>query len=241
MADVYESDQLLSEYLLMHYGPDDELMPWGFGPKDAIGFPARTVAYFPEEKCDRALDLGCAVGRSSFELSQRADEVIGIDFSQNFIDAAETIRREGKIDYHMLDTGSQTRPATASLPARSQADHVRFLQGDAMNLPDDLGSFDRVHAANLICRLPEPLKLLNRLPDLVRPGGMLVLATPCTWLDSFTPPENQPKEDTFSWLKSQLEGDFELTGRHDEPFLIRETARKFQWTVSLVSVWKRKA
>jgi hypothetical protein len=27
----YESDQLLSEYLLMHYGTDEQLMPWGFG------------------------------------------------------------------------------------------------------------------------------------------------------------------------------------------------------------------
>jgi hypothetical protein len=25
----------------------------------------------------------------------------------------------------------------------------------------------------------------------------------------------------------------------DEPFLIRETARKFQWTVSMVTKWKR--
>ena len=64
MSDVYESDQLLSEYLLMHYGNDQELMPWGFGPKDAIGFPTRTVGHFPPETGTRALDLGCAVGRS---------------------------------------------------------------------------------------------------------------------------------------------------------------------------------
>ena len=48
MPDYYETDLLLSEYLLMHYGSDSELMPWKFGPKEAIGFPMRTVSYFPE-------------------------------------------------------------------------------------------------------------------------------------------------------------------------------------------------
>ncbi len=235
----YESDQLLSEYLLMHYGTDEQLMPWGFGPKDAIGFPVRTVTHFPEDHVERALDLGCAVGRSTFELSKSAGETIGIDFSANFIAAAEHLRLEGSVDYPMRETGSQTSPATAVVPEGAQPDRCRFLQGDAMNLPDDLGSFDRVHAANLICRLPHPEKLLQRLPDLVRPSGQLVLATPCTWLDEFTPPDHQPEGDTFEWLKNQLSPAFKLKKRTDEPFLIRETARKFQWTVSMVSVWER--
>ena len=239
MSDVYESDQLLSEYLLMHYGNNQELMPWSFGPKDAIGFPERTVGYFPKEKGTRALDLGCAVGRSTFELSKDCDEVQGMDFSHSFIAAAEEMRTEGHIDYPMLVTGNQTTPATAKLPKGSRPENVSFFQGDAMNLPEDLGSFDRVHAANLICRLPEPQKLLHRLPDLVKPSGHLVLATPCTWLDEFTAPDKQPDQDTFSWLKKQLSGSFSLISQHDEPFLIRETARKFQWTVSLITIWKR--
>jgi SAM-dependent methyltransferase len=108
-----------------------------------------------------------------------------------------------------------------------------------MDLPADLGSFDRVHAANLICRLPEPRRLLDRLPALVRPGGELVLATPCTWLEEFTPPENWPGGATFDWLQSMLAPAFSLLQQADEPFLIRETARKFQWTTSLVTVWRR--
>lgn len=235
----YESDQLLSEYLLMHYGTDEQLMPWGFGPKDAIGFPVRTVTHFPEDHVERALDLGCAVGRSTFELSKSASETIGIDFSANFIAAAEHLRSHGSIDYPLRETGSQTTPATAVIPDGSKPETCRFLEGDAMNLPADLGSFDRVHAANLICRLPDPEKLLQRLPDLVRPGGYLVLATPCTWLDEFTPADHQPDGDTFEWLKNQLSSSFKLENRADEPFLIRETARKFQWTVSLVTLWKR--
>jgi hypothetical protein len=73
----------------------------------------------------------------------------------------------------------------------------------------------------------------------VKPGGELVLTTPCTWLEEFTPPGNWPAEGTFAWLQSELAGDFELVAEHDEPFLIRETARKFQWTVAMLTRWKR--
>jgi SAM-dependent methyltransferase len=108
-----------------------------------------------------------------------------------------------------------------------------------MNLPQDLGPFDRVHAANLLCRLPDPKRLLDRLPTLVAPGGELVLATPCTWLEEFTPPENWPPGGTLDWLRTSLPPAFTLLRQTEEPFLIRETARKFQWTTSLVTVWRR--
>jgi hypothetical protein len=123
----YESDQLLSEYLLMHYGTDEQLMPWGFGPKDAIGFPVRTVTHFPEDHVERALDLGCAVGRSTFELSKSASETIGIDFSANFIAAAEHLRSHGSIDYPLRETGSQTTPATAVIPDGSKPCRQPYL------------------------------------------------------------------------------------------------------------------
>jgi SAM-dependent methyltransferase len=115
-----------------------------------------------------------------------------------------------------------------------------FRQGDAMDLPEDLGTFDRVHAANLLCRLPEPDRLLARFASLVRPGGELVLATPCTWLEDFTPIGNWPEGETFDWLAKWLQPDFELVRRGEEPFLIRETARKFQWTRSMMTLWRRK-
>lgn len=239
MSQSYESDQLLNEYLLMHYGSDELLMPWNFGPKEALGFPVRTVSHFPEGEVERSLDLGCAVGRSSFELSKNSSEVVGIDFSANFIAAARHLADDGELHYAVKETGSQESQAVARPPADSYPDRCQFRQGDAMNLPEDLGTFDRVHAANLICRLPDPEKLLERLPDLVKPGGHLVLATPCTWLDEFTPPDHQPDGDTFEWLKRKFSENFSLTEKSNEPFLIRETARKFQWTVSLVTTWKR--
>lgn len=239
MPNVYETEQLLSEYLLMHYGSDEQLMPWKFGPVDALGFPRRTVGYFPETQASRALDLGCSVGRSAFEMTRTCDEVMAIDYSASFIGAAETLRQQGSMEFTYKETGNIHQTTSAKTPDGVHPQRVRFLCGDAMDLPDDLGRFDRVHAANLICRLPEPARLLKRLPDLVAKDGFLVLATPCSWLEAFTPMENQPNEDTFEWISGLLAPSFRLIKRADEPFLIRETARKFQWGVSMVSVWQR--
>ncbi|NDC01228.1 MAG: methyltransferase domain-containing protein, partial [Verrucomicrobia bacterium] len=48
-------------------------------------------------KSRRALDLGCAVGRSSFELAAKVPEVIAIDFSRAFIRAARKLAKNGSL------------------------------------------------------------------------------------------------------------------------------------------------
>lgn len=242
MANPYESERLLAEYLLFHYGSADEILGGrnveAFSP--ALGFPARTVAHFSPGEAARGLDLGCAVGRSTFEMARHCREVTGIDFSRAFIQAAESLRRGETIPYRRLEEGHVSTELVARAPSGIDPTRVRFETGDAMDLPANLGVFDRVHAANLLCRLPEPQRLLDRLPSLVRPGGELILATPCTWLAEFTPPKNWPPGSTFEWLKLQLGPHFDLVATCDEPFLIRETARKFQFTDSLLTVWRRK-
>jgi putative 4-mercaptohistidine N1-methyltranferase len=243
MHSHYESDKFLAEYLLFHYGTADEILPpdrmWPQGMRDALEFPSRTARSFSPGRVRAGLDLGCAVGRSTFEMARSCDHVTGIDFSHSFIRAAESLRIGNPIGYDRLDEGREITRLEARAPADIPADAIRFFQGDAMNLPPDLGAFDRVHAANLLCRLTEPVLLLDRISSLVAPGGELLLATPCTWLEEFTPPENWPDAGTFDWLLSRLSPAFTLVRRSEEPFLIRETARKFQWTTSLVTLWRR--
>ena len=64
---------------------------------------------------------------------------------------------------------------------------MSFQRGDACNLPSDLGQFGCVLASNLLCRLPNPYKFLDRLPSLVAPEGILVITGPYTWMEKFTP------------------------------------------------------
>jgi putative 4-mercaptohistidine N1-methyltranferase len=236
---IYETRRLLDEYLLFHYGSADEVMPWPFGPKEALGFATRTVTELIASPAQgRALDLGCAVGRSSFELASLGyGEVIGIDYSHSFIDAAKTLQTGAPLEYERLDEGAHRTALTARAIASPQ---VRFEQGDAMNLRKDLADFDLVHAANLLCRLTHPQKLIERLPSLVKPGGQLLLTTPCTWLADFTPPENWPTGSTRDWLTEKLSEHFTLELERDLPFLIREHARKYQWSVAWGTRWRRR-
>ena len=64
---------------------------------------------------DRALDIGCAVGRSSFELTKGLKEVIGIDYSNSFIDAANILKQSGHMNYKIVQEGDIFTNAVAEI------------------------------------------------------------------------------------------------------------------------------
>jgi putative 4-mercaptohistidine N1-methyltranferase len=250
-TNFYETDRALAEYLLFHYGAQKEILPYDFGPADALNFPVRCVT----ECLDaprlapraRALDLGCAVGRSTFELARHCAQVIGIDFSRRFIDIASHLQRQGSFTYAFVEEGLLTTPAVAVVPTDIDRQSVSFEQGDADELRADLGQFDVVLMANLIDRLREPRRCLQQMAKLMKPGGQLIITSPYTWLLEYTPKKNwfggcdregKPIK-TFGTLKELLSPLFGFSFRKDMPFLIREHARKFQWCVAEASVWVR--
>lgn len=252
-GDNYEDDALVGAYLLFHYGSEAQIRAGSEAaqwiPAEALQFPVATVwSTFdnadPEIPFARALDVGCAVGRSTFELAGLADEVIGVDFSEAFIDAASRLLRGETLRVRRADEGHRANeievvyPPAAELPSG----RVHFEVGDAMNLRPHLGSFDLVHAANLLCRLPNPRTFLDRLPELVRAGGQLVLATPCSWTTEFTPEAEQPsgEETTLDFLHRHLDDAFEFVSVKELPFAIREHARKLQLSTSQTSLWRRR-
>ncbi len=250
MSNDYESDLLLSEYLLLHYGTANDAMPHPFGPKDALDFPRRCVdELVPQHALPQgatALDLGCAVGRSTFELARHCDSVIGIDLSQRFIETASGLAQNGSIDFWYIEEGKLQTPCTFEIPAHCPRDRVSFQVGDAVALPDDLGQFDIVLMANLICRTPKPAECLRQGMARVKPGGLLILTTPYTWVETFTAPAEwlggQGGDAARGWdgVSAILNPEFKLNARHDMPFCIREHSRKFQWSVADASVWKRR-
>lgn len=246
---VYETEALFDQYMLLHYGEPSDQLPWVFGPREALNFPARCV----QEGLDleaipsgaRALDLGCAVGRSAFELARYCQEVVAIDYSARFIDAAQHLARGDAVPYRIVEVGQIMRPSEARVPGVARS-RVHFEVGDAQELRPDLGSYEVVLACNLLCRLADPLRLLQRLPGLVVPGGQLLITTPLSWLESFTPVEKwlggarTDAPDTLEALKHTLSPDFVLEGVKDMPFLIREHRRKYQWSVAQASRWTRR-
>lgn len=243
----YESDALLHQYLLFHYGPAQEQLPWKDGPADALYFPQRCVQEgldldsLPSREA--ALDIGCAVGGASFEFARHFERTIGIDYSSSFVRAAGALLEQGELEVEVVDTGTRRHTCRIKRP-HLPAGELIFEQGDAQDLGPDLGEFDAVLAANLLCRLARPQAFIDRLPQLVRAGGQLIITTPNTWLESFTarefwigatPETGEPLEA----LKERLETNFRLDRTWDMPFLIREHSRKYQWSVAQASRWIR--
>jgi putative 4-mercaptohistidine N1-methyltranferase len=190
----YEADQMVDEYMGFHYAPPPDYISYPFAPKDSFEFPVRCAElckkHRNEELLSRALDIGCAVGRSTFELATDFHQVIGIDYSNAFIKKANTLAQMGRSTYKIKVEGDLTVELEANVDPNIDRTRVIFEVGDACALRKDLGQFGMVLAANLICRLPDPKLFLHRLNELVLPGGIVVITSPYTWLDDYTPKVN---------------------------------------------------
>lgn len=218
--------------------------------QEVLDFPVRCAQWVINHApahYGSVLDLGCAVGRSSFELSKIFDEVVGIDYSASFIRAANILKTKGRLKYSRVDEGEIQTELEARLEDGVNPQRVWLYQGDACNLPKRLGKFDAVLMANLICRLTKPKVCLKRSADLVKAGGVLILTTPCTWMEEYTPKSRWlgglvrkgKVIKTLDGITEILEPAFRLEKVAEEPFLIREHARKYQVTSAQVSVWRR--
>jgi putative 4-mercaptohistidine N1-methyltranferase len=248
MASYYASDAALEQYLLFHYGTPEQICPLLSEARGACGFPVRCVTEslrrLDLKNTTRALDLGCAVGRSSLELGRTFAEVIGIDFSGRFISSAREMRERREMVVRVPREGSFHDELRLELPGDLRGGRVSFEEGDACALRADLGTFDLVLMANLIDRLPDPAACLARLPELVRPGGGLIITSPYTWLEEYTPRAkwlDGAGRGTLEALREILAPAFDFQAAYDLPFLIREHRRKYQWSVAEASLWLRRS
>ena len=251
MPDYYDTATQLNEYLVFHYGNDAAVLPWDFGPVKALGFHKRLVGWVDKSRLHtgcRALDLGCAVGRISFELARTCESVVGVDYSTTFVESAKKIKESGLVTFQLAREGNLSTSAQVRLPSDLVRERVSFCQGDAENLPDSLGKFDVIIMANLLDRVAHPRKVLSRLRDITQPGAQVIICSPFTWWDEFTQPEERlggfiqdGKEVTsMDTVAELLELDFHQTKIGDEPFLIRQHERKFFMSVACVGLWIRR-
>lgn len=249
----YETNKAVSEYLLFHYGDSTAFLEQGLGPSEALDFAKRCASlhtHSPQNTAKvRALDLGCAVGGSSFELSKAFSEVLAIDFSNALIDSAKNLAKLGKVKIPVVVEGDVTRDLEISVPPESNPERIVFQQGDAMALPESIGTFDFVLMANLIDRLPAPARMLKEIHTYINDGGILAITSPYTWLEEYTPKsewlggyyDNGEAILSFDTLKNVLSPNFELLETQNMPFLIREHSRKNQFSVAHATLWQRKA
>ncbi len=102
---------------------------------------------------DSAVDLCCGTCDWSIALAEasRTGCVMGLDFSAG-----------------MLEVGRR------KVEARNLQDRISLVQGNAMELPFGDNSFDYATIGFGLRNVPDPVRVLNEMKRVVKPGGMVV-------------------------------------------------------------------
>ncbi len=111
----------------------------------------------------RIVDLGCGIGGSALYLAEKYNaEVVGLTLSP-----------------------FQARRATERAVAAGLSDRVRFEVADAQNPPLERGAYDLIWSMESGEHMSDKKKFLQVSADLLKPGGVFLMAT---WCHRPTPP-----------------------------------------------------
>jgi 5-histidylcysteine sulfoxide synthase/putative 4-mercaptohistidine N1-methyltranferase len=268
-GNVYETDESLHMYLGLHYPSSGEsegvppILPHGNTPTYATHFPQRVAQLLtslnPERTNNQALDMGCSVGGSAFELAKSFDHVDAFDFSESFINAAKQMQTgEPNMSFKIPVEAELFEEVQATLEpgvTPEIANKINFFTGDACQLlqmasEGKIGTYDGIVMANLLCRLPDPMACLSGLNEIMNKGGIIVMVTPFSWLTEFTPrgkwlggfcdPLSKNPIRSKDILQGVMEDNgFEQVHEEEMPLMIREHARKYQYIVSEATGWRK--
>ena len=247
---MYEDQKVISQYMEFHYGDTYFGVP-NF-PKQCADLCIK-VCKDNGVPLKKALDLGCAVGRSTFELATTFEKAVGLDLSTGFITAAKQFQQEGTYEIAVPTEGDLREKKTLSLKALNLAEtasRANFAVEDAGKL--DLGIYggnDLIFCGNLIDRLSDPIEFLQNIHKYLNPKGIFVNVSPYTWLEDFSSKskwvggyvDQEGKEvKTHDGLKKILGATFkEVAEAKDVLFVLRETKRKYQYTLAHATFWQK--
>ncbi len=104
---------------------------------------------------DIVLDYGCGTGTKSLELAGFVKEIQGIDISSKMIEAAKRKAVERKIE------------------------NVDFIHAIIFDDKFQGESYDLILAFNILHALTDHQQAVQRITELLKPGGLLISTTPC--------------------------------------------------------------
>ncbi|MGB8492069.1 MAG: class I SAM-dependent methyltransferase, partial [Bacteroidales bacterium] len=104
---------------------------------------------------DNVLDFGCATGTKTLELADGVKKIHGLDFSAEMI--SQATNKKNKVN----------------------VTNVSFSQGTIFNDDLEKASFDKIIAYSIIHLLEDSEKVIQRIHELLKPGGLLISETAC--------------------------------------------------------------
>ncbi len=193
----YGSFSMLSSYLWSHYSE------FFNGPDATDAYQRWAAAFTPQDGF--ALDIGCSVGRLTFELTKTHDRAIGIDTSWSFIRAARNLSKTGRLEFDMIMEGQITKKRACDLDPGYQLENAEFLVADAMALPFRSNRFAMAGSVNILEKVPDPARHLAEANRVMDPdGARFLLSDPFSWDEGVNSPD--------LWLGGKNEGPFKGFG-----------------------------
>lgn len=151
---------------------------------------AGALARHAPRRVGLAFEAGCSVGPDLRTLARRAEHVIACDAWLAPLRVARALLAGEPVAVPVRDEGRTFHWAAEPL-VLPRVDNVTLLAANALDPPLSEATADIALAVNLLDNVPAPLTLLGQLDAVLKPGGLLVLASPFHWVDTITEPAEQ--------------------------------------------------
>jgi len=257
---AYDSQrQHIGTYAFDHYG---DLDPEGWSPSPAA--PGSIVKLLRQGFLSAEyggggplIDIGCAVGRTSFELAEALDEIVlGVDLNFGMLKTGATVLEKGYVSYPRRCGGLvfERRRFPVAFP---KAGHVDFWVCDATALPFADQTFSAALSLNVLDCVWSPYDYLKEIGRMLMPGGSAAVSSPYDWTANATPVEawlgghsqrSEHKGSSPAVVRSLFAGgghsnainDLEIISEKDIPWTLRLHDRSvMEYLVHMMLVRKR--
>ncbi len=135
----------------------------------------------PNTPAGPSLDIGCAVGRTTFDLAAKTGGLaLGIDVNFWLLRIAQRVLHDRRVHFPLKRSGIRFDRVEFNLDFAS-CESVDFWACDATALPFSPQTFNSVAALNVFDVNPAPRALLAGIRDSLPAGGAALLSSPYDW------------------------------------------------------------
>ena len=244
----YETNDDICQQLESHYGQDylnAENYPLQISKK------VKEYIDIYQISASKVLDLGCSVGRASFELAKHFDQVEAVDFSAGVIQHGVQLKTGHQVKYVVENEGDIVDFKEINLNLFNLDQHsskVRFYQGDASNLKDVFKGYDVILAQHVLEKTYNPAQFLKSVAERLNDKGLLIIVSDYQFTDQISEKSkwlsgikvNGENVCGLDGLLPLLADDFNLVEQQDLTRVLKENKRNFKVSQCQLSVWQLK-
>ncbi|PCI63010.1 MAG: SAM-dependent methyltransferase [Gammaproteobacteria bacterium] len=197
----------------------------------------------------KLLDLGCSVGRTSFELTEHFNFIDAIDFSARYIQHGVQLQQGASVRYISENEGeivdyNEIKLAQYDLPC---AGNILFSQGDASNLKAVFTGYDVVLAQQVLEHNPHPKLFLTTIKHRINTHGLLILLSNYHFEESTMAKEqrlgglkiNGENVTGFCGVEQLLSDDFKLLDQQEIIQYLKINTRNYRFAQLHMTVWQK--